>query len=425
MKIGHDPMIGEIIAIGDELTSGKILNTNSRFAAGHLFTAGHEIVAMATIGDTAAEIGNALKRAIKRADFVITIGGLGPTTDDRTNEAVADALDRPATFYPEILEKIQSKLSENPAQSELHLEKLAWLPKGAEVLKPESRMAGYLLIHDEKPIFFLPGVPHQMKELLADRVIPHLAVWQGTSGRHVRQRIFKIFGLPETEINKKLRHLENGDPQLRIGYYPVFPDVHVSLTVIDKNTQVAIDTFAAVSSEIETILDDYIYGSDNDSMAQVVGQLLRNHKKTLAVAESCTGGLISHKITGVAGCSDYFMGGVVAYSNSLKKKYLDVPGNLLQKFGAVSAQVALAMAKGIRTKTGSDFGIATTGIAGPTGGSREKPVGTVYFGICTAAAEQTKKISFTGGRRHIQELSAQTALDLLRRSLLDKKTKGM
>jgi nicotinamide-nucleotide amidase len=417
-------MIGEIIAIGDELTSGRILNTNSRFAAGCLFTAGHEIVAMATIGDTAGEIGRALRRAIRRADFVIAIGGLGPTTDDRTNEAVADALDRPATFHPEILDKIKNKSSQSPEGTGQDYEKLAWLPAGAEPLKPEARMAGYLLVHDSKPIFFLPGVPHQMKELMNDRVLPRLALWRGAASTRVLQRIFKVFGLQETAVNQKLKHIEKNDPQIRIGYYPVFPDVHVSLTVIDKNSREAENKFANLTAEIQDILSDCLYGSDETSMAQVVGLLLTEQHKTLAVAESCTGGLIGHKITRVAGSSNYFAGGVIAYANSLKEKYLDVEAGVLADHGAVSAEVARAMAAGIRERTACDIGLATTGIAGPTGGSREKPVGTVYFGLAARDLEKTFKFRFDGDRRQIQELAAQTGLDLIRRLLLDKITKA-
>jgi len=416
-------MIGEIIAIGDELTSGRILNTNSRFAAGHLFTAGHEIVAMATVGDTAAEIGSALKRALDRAEFVIVIGGLGPTSDDLTNEAVSIALDRPATLHPEILEKIQPELIGAPDREGLDLEKLAWLPAGAEVLKPESMMAGYLLVYAEKPIFFLPGIPHQMKKLMADRVIPRLALWQEGSARHVIQRVFKVFGLPETVINQQLLHLEKNDPQLRLGYYPVFPDVHVSLTVIDENIRTAQEKFAKAAKTIQDTLADSIYGTDDDSMAAAVGQLLVSQGKTLSVAESCTGGLIAHKITSVSGSSDYFAGGVVAYSNALKEHYLDVASELLEKFGAVSAPVARAMAAGIRRRTGTDIGVAVTGVAGPTGGSREKPVGTVYFGLAAEDKEETFKFHFTGNRRLVQEISAQTGLDLVRRLLLDKISK--
>ena len=416
-------MIGEIIAIGDELTSGRILNTNSRFAASHLFTAGHEIVAMATVGDTSAEIGSALKRALKRADFIIVIGGLGPTSDDCTNEAVSLALDRPATFHPEILEKIQPEPIDAPDRDGQALEKLAWLPAGAEVLKPESMMAGYLLVHAEKPLFFLPGIPHQMKELMEDRVIPRLALWQHGSARHVIQRVFKVFGLPETEINRQLLHLETMDEKLRLGYYPVFPDVHVSLTVIDNNTRTAQEKFAQAVQTIQDTLADAIYGIDDESMAAAVGRLLLTHGKTLAVAESCTGGLIAHKLTSFSGSSDYFVGGVVAYSNDLKERFLEVASSQLEEFGAVSAPVAGAMAAGIRRRTGTDIGIAVTGVAGPTGGSREKPVGTVYFGLAAEDKEETFKFHFTGNRKQVQEISAQTGLDLVRRLLLDKISK--
>jgi nicotinamide-nucleotide amidase len=412
-------MIGEIIAIGDELTSGRILNTNSRFAAGQLFTAGHEIVAMATVGDTAAEIGSALKRALKRADFIIVIGGLGPTSDDCTNEAVSQALERPATLHSEILEKIQPEPIDTPDREGQNLEKLAWLPAGAEVLKPESTIAGYMLVHTEKPLFFLPGIPHQMKELMADRVIPRLTLWQGGSARHVIQQVFKVFGLPETEINQQLLHLEEQDEKIRLGYYPVFPDVHVSLTVIDNNTRTAREKFAQAAQMIQDTLADAIYGADDDSMAAAVGKLLVSQGKTLAVAESCTGGLIAHKLTSVSGSSDYFAGGVVAYSNSLKEHFLDVASELLEQFGAVSAPVARAMAAGV----GTDIGIAVTGVAGPTGGSREKPVGTVFFGLATEHKEETFKFHFTGNRKQVQEISAQTGLDLVRRLLLDKISK--
>jgi nicotinamide-nucleotide amidase len=378
---------------------------------------------MATVGDTSAEIGSALKRALKRADFIIVIGGLGPTSDDCTNEAVSLALDRPATLHPEILEKIQPELIAAPDREGQDFEKLAWLPAGAEVLKPESMMAGYLLVHAETPIFFLPGIPHQMKELMADRVIPRLTLWHEGPARHVIQRVFKVFGPPETEINRQLLHLEELDEKIRLGYYPVFPDVHVSLTVIDNNTRTTQEKFAQAAQAIQDTLADAIYGSDDDSMAAAVGKLLVSQGKTLAVAESCTGGLIAHKLTSVSGSSDYFAGGVVAYSNSLKEHYLDVASELLEKFGAVSAPVARAMAVGIRRRTGTDIGIAVTGVAGPTGGSREKPVGTVYFGLASGQEEKTCKFHFTGNRRQVQEISAQTGLDLVRRLLLDKISK--
>jgi nicotinamide-nucleotide amidase len=217
-------MIGEIIAIGNELMSGRVLNTTSRFAAGLLFSAGHEIAAMATIGDTPIEISETLKRAIKRSDFVIVTGGLGATSDDLTSEVVGQALERAPVFHPEVFAKIKARLSKLDDQTVNGLQKLALLPTGAEVLNPEARMAGYLLVHDNKPIFFLPGVPHEMQELLADKVIPRLGVWQEGAAKLVKQKVYKVFGLGETEINRRVSHLEKKeDSRIRIGFYPVFP----------------------------------------------------------------------------------------------------------------------------------------------------------------------------------------------------------
>ncbi len=403
-------MLGEIIAIGDELTTGRILNTNSRFVASQLFAAGHDVVAMATIGDTANEIGTALKRAIRRAEFVIITGGLGATTDDLTNEAVADALGRPTVLFPEVLVKIKN------VSGAANLEKLAWLPEGAEVLKPEARMAGHLLVHDKTPLFFLPGVPHEMQELMVERVIPYLIAWQGDSARHVLQRVYKTFGLRETDINHKLEHLEKSDPRLRIGYYPVFPDVHICLTVIDERDD-GRRLYQEAAVEIESLLGDSVYGADDQTMESVVGGLLLKKKKILAIAESCTGGLCSHKITRVSGSSAYFAGGVVAYSNELKEDFLGVSGETLNIFGAVSEETAREMASGIRTRTGSDIAISITGIAGPDGGTAEKPVGTVCFGLATAEDIKSCRLQFHGDRWKIQEVAAQTALDLIRRQL--------
>lgn len=417
-------MIGEILAIGNELTSGRVLNTTSRFAAGQLFAAGHEIVAMATIPDTPAEIGAALNRAIKRSDFVIVTGGLGATSDDLTNEAVGRALDRPIEFHQDVFEKITARLPKTDGQDTRHLEKLAWLPAGAEILNPDASMAGYLLIQDDKPIFLLPGVPHEMKELLAERVIPRLALWKkGGDAKHVRQKIYKVFGLGETEINHRLDQLESNDERIRIGYYPVFPEVHLSLSVIDESDTGTGSLFAQYDREVLALLNDSFFGIDEDTMASVVGRILVEQGKTLATAESCTGGLIAHKITGVPGSSDYFAGGVVAYSNDLKEQFLGVKHSLLAEYGAVSSQAARAMADGIRTRTGADISVSVTGIAGPTGGTAEKPVGTVFFGLSTVHETIAIPCRFSGSRWQIQELTAVTALDYVRRLLLNKTLK--
>lgn len=408
-------MIGEIIAIGDELTSGRIINTTSGFAASQLFAAGHDIFAMHTIGDTPSLIGEALVRAIERVDFVIVTGGLGATSDDLTNEAVSEALNRPPTLYREILNQIQPRLQGNANDVEI-LQKLAWLPEGAEVLNAESRMAGYLLVYECIPIFFLPGIPGQMKKLFVEHVLPFLAGWSHDERNHIRQRIYRIFGVSENIINKQLRQLEN-TPNIRIGYYPVDSEVHVSLTVTGGNQEESDALLQRYDAIITETFGEKIYGFDQDTMASVIGDLLRRNGLHLSVAESCTGGLIASKITEVEGSSEWFVGGVVAYSHELKEKFLGVDKDVLAAHGAISAPVARAMAEGIAAKTGTPIGVSVTGIAGPSGGSEEKPVGTVHIGLAVNGVITDHHYQFTGSRREIQEITAQTALNQVRLSL--------
>ncbi len=407
----------EIIAIGDELTSGRILNTTSGYAARQLFEAGYEIYAMHTIGDTPTLIGDALKKAISQVDAVIVTGGLGSTDDDLTNEAVSMALNRPTLPNLEILSTVRAHLDEITSTPVGQLEKLAWLPEGAEALSPKSRMAGYQLIHDEKPIFFLPGIPSQMKQLLSEHVLPRLATWHKDHYLTTYQRLFKIFNLPEAEVNRRISTLDLSRAAL-IGYYPVFPEVHLSLIIRDKQNQSAEKLFHSSCKAINTVLGDAIYGYDRDCMESVAGNLLSRAGWHLAVAESCSGGLISQKLTNIPGSSAFFLGGVISYSNNLKIKFLDVTENLLREKGAVSREVAEAMASGIRNRTEADIGLAVTGIAGPTGGTPEKPVGTVYIGISTSEGVWATRFQFAGDRQQIREITAQTGLDLIRKYLL-------
>lgn len=410
----------EIIAIGDELTSGRILNTTSSFAARKLFEAGYEISAMNTIGDTPSLIGEALKQALDRADAVLVTGGLGTTDDDLTNEAVSKALNRPTLPNFEILSTIRAHLDDITSTPVSQMEKLAWLPSGAEALSPASRMAGYQLIHDDKPIFFLPGIPSQMQHLLVEHVLPKLATWQKDHRLATYQRIFRIFNLPETEVNRRIATLDLS-PDVHIGYYPVFPEVHLSLTVRDKKNNNAKRLFKSSCQAINTVLGDAIYGHDRETLEMVIGRLLVERNLKLAVAESCTGGLICSKITDTPGSSAYLLGGVVAYANELKKEYLGVPEEMLQTHGAVSRETAETMAVGVRRRCGADIAVAVTGIAGPGGGTEEKPVGTVYIAIATAEENWVTRFHFAGDREQIREITAESGLDLVRKYLLQKK----
>lgn len=411
-------MKGEIIAIGDELTSGRILNSTSALAARQLFLLGHEVGAMLTIGDEPELIGEALTRALARADFVLVTGGLGATTDDLTNEAVAKALHLNTITNPCVQANIDSRLAKGEISCAASLAKLTQLPEGAEVLDDECRMAGYLLHHQGKPIYLLPGVPPQMEILLRDKVLPGLQALDAARAVPVTQRVYRTCGLYEIEINKRLQALEQDGVQ--IGYYPVGAEVHVSLTGHGMVQGVADPQFVRADAIIRAALGEDLYGIDQESLATVTGRLLLERGWMLATAESCTGGLIGASLTEAAGSSRWFRGGVIAYANGIKEELLDVTPSLLVRHGAVSAEVARAMAQGAANRLGCAIAVAATGIAGPGGGSDDKPVGTVYLGLCCNGQLSDRRCHFYGARRQIQEKTAQTAMDMVRRALLPR-----
>lgn len=408
-------MIGEIIAIGDELTSGRIINTTSGLAARHLFLLGHSIRAMHTIGDDQELIGTTLKAAIGRSDFVLVTGGLGATSDDLTNEAVIKALGLHGAVHPGVRANIESRLV-NGDQVAASLAKLAQLPEGVEVLDPECRMAGYLLWYEGKPLYFLPGVPPQMEILLRDKVLPGLQAFDAGRALPVCQRVYRTCGLYEIEINKRLKPLENQG--IEIGYYPVGAEVHVSLTGHNLHAGTDDPGFQRADAFIREALGDNLYGLDQDTLAIVTGRLLARHNLMLGVAESCTGGLIAAALTEIPGSSRWFKGGAVVYANQLKERLLGIESTLLHQHGAVSSATAQAMANGAVQHLSCDIAVAATGIAGPDGGSTEKPVGTVYLGLAFRGTVFDRLCRFYGSRRQIQEKTAQTAIDMVRRALL-------
>lgn len=415
-------MIGEIIAIGDELTSGRILNTTSAYAARKLFDAGYTIHAISTIGDSPVLIGEALLRAITRVDFIIVTGGLGSTDDDLTNEAVSRALNRPTMPNLAILAQIRKHLLGRQTSPDDPLEKLAWLPGGAEAFDPSSSIAGYQLTHDDTPIFFLPGVPDEMMELMNRNVLPRLAAWKEGSGLQTSQRVYKVYGIGEAEVNRRMKSL-NLDEAIRIGYYPVFPDVHLSVLFRGTDRQSSRRRFAAACHQVEETLGSVVYGRDQDELEAVAGTLAKHAGLRLATAESCTGGLLAHRLTKVPGSSDYFEGGAITYSNRMKTELLGVAAALIDRQGAVSREVAEAMANGVRVRCQTDIGIGITGIAGPEGGTAANPVGTVFIAIADRQDCRVAWYRFAGDRHHIQVLAAHTGLDLLRLYLLNQRNR--
>ncbi len=408
-------MKGAILAIGNELVTGRVLNTTSFLAARWLFPFGYELEEITTIPDNLSLIKDHLRRLLGRYPFLILSGGLGPTTDDLTNQAVAEALGLSLVVQEEVLTRIKAwernaGLPPNPLRR-----KMAELPEGAVLLTNEKAMAGYYLRVEGKLLFCLPGVPQEFEYLLKERVIPLLQE-HFPPKEAVKFKLYKLFGLREADINLKLKEFEHLSG-VSLGYYPVLPEIHLSLTVRRPDPKEAEELFAHVEKEIYRSLGEYIFGENEDLLEAVIGRLLVERKETLSVAESCTGGLIASRITRVPGSSAYFERGVVTYTNRAKHEILGVPQEYLEKYGAVSEPVARAMAEGIRRLADTDYGLSVTGIAGPTGGTPEKPVGTVWIGFSCAEATVACCFLFPGDRHLVQDFSATTALDWLRRYL--------
>ncbi len=409
-------MKGAILAIGNELVRGRVFNTTSFWAARELLFQGYEIQEILTVPDDLELIVLRLRDLLSRYAFCLLSGGLGPTTDDITNEAVAKALGKSLVTNEKMVHRIKEReKAQNLPHNPLRL-RMARLPEGAILLTNTQAMAGYYLVLGRSLLFCLPGVPQEFRHLLKTKVIPLLKEKLPLK-ISIRSRLYKIFGLREADINLKLKSLEEELSGVYLGYYPVLPEIHLSVLIRAPSVEEADKLFELVDQKITKTFEPFIFGHDEDLLEAVIGKLLSKRKETLAVAESCTGGLIASRITRVPGSSNYFERGVVTYSNQAKKEILGVPEEVLVSYGAVSEPVALAMAEGVRKLAGSDYGLSVTGIAGPTGGSPEKPVGTVWIGFSCQEATVAQCFLFPGDRHLVQDYAAGTALDWLRQYL--------
>ena len=399
-----------LIFIGDELIYGAINNTNSIVAGRTLTSYGFEIGEIITLPDNIDIIADYLKALTKKYDFLIISGGLGPTDDDLTNLAVTKAFNLKLREYPEFLSAIYSareyKLSQELAK------KMALLPEGAIPLSKDFSSAGYLLEIENKPLFFLPGVPHQFDNLLNTEVIPRLLNLSAETKEQIIKTL-RFFDLNETDLNQFINTFPDEIlSSIKIGYYPVFPEVKLILRgKNEKDLRVFI-------KRLKEKFAPYLISEKDKNLPQVIGELLQERKEKLATAESCTGGLLASFITSVSGSSLYFDRGFVTYSPESKIELLGVNPETIKKFDVVSYEVAIEMAEGARKKTGVDYALSITGFAGPTGGTPENPVGTVYIGFSYKNKIKAFRFSFLGERRDIQILASYTSLDILRRYLL-------
>ena len=413
----------ETIAVGSELLLGGRLDTNSLFIADRLAACGIELRYKTTVGDDLSDIVAVLKTALRRARVVILTGGLGPTIDDLTREAVAQATGHRLSRRKAALDGMIARLVEwgrTPTTTQF---RQAMIPARAEILfNPVG--TGFSLVWKGTFLTALPGVPREMEPMVRDGVLPQLQAWMRTQKRlsasPMIRRVLHTSGVPESIVDQALVGLVPKGCTIQLGIYASPMEVMVSLTG-PAGAEGAV-TIEQLLKEAKTRLGDIVYGEEDETMESVVGRLLNEQQLTLAVAESCTGGLIGHRLTQVPGASTYVDRVAVTYSNRAKVEMLGVPSGLLKRHGAVSAEVAAAMARGIRERSGASVGVSVTGIAGPGGATESKPVGLVYVGLDGGPGEaMTKEFRFHGGDRTvIKQRSSQAALDLLRRWLIKK-----
>jgi nicotinamide-nucleotide amidase len=436
-----DPVIqtAALLSTGDEIVGGRTVDTNSSHIADRLAGLGVEVVSVMVVGDYPERIAWAWEASLERADLVLSTGGLGPTADDLTNQTLAAVAGVELERHEAEAERIRElfRLRGRP-MPENNLRQ-ADLPHGAVVVpNPLGTAPGYRLEiprGSRRPVaIVLPGVPREMKRMLEDSVLPWVA-GRLRPGQVVVARTFQTFGLPESALDELLEGAVPAD-QGRLAFRASFPRISVRITVTGAAGQ-AEQRLEQLAGEVRRRLGGAVYAEGDLGMEEVVGELLRDHGRTLATAESCTGGLIGHRLTNVAGSSDYYMGGLVAYSNDLKQEGLGVSPLTLERFGAVSEETAREMAVGACRACGADLGVATTGVAGPAGGTEAKPVGTVAIAVAERIGPEgdrsagsgaaidpaawrvdSRLFHFNGTREWIKVLTSQVALDWIRRHLL-------
>ena len=411
-------MQAEIIAIGSEMLTPFRVDTNSLYLTDQLERLGIPVIRKTVVGDNREHLKAVFAEALQRSDLVIGIGGLGPTEDDRTRESVAELLGRPLERSEEVVRMLRERFRAfGRKMPEVNLRQ-AMVPAGATWLPNDNGTAPGLWMETdgEKIVLLLPGPPSELKPLFEEYCLVKLR------SRAPRQafasKVLKVTGMAESEVEEKIapiyRTYENPETTLLASAGEI--QIHLRGTGADAGD--ALRRVEELGERIENALGDAVFSRGNESLEQVVGLYLMMRGATLAVAESCTGGLLGQRITSVPGSSHYFLGGVVCYSDKLKTKLVGVPESMLKRKGAVSAEVAEALARGIRSRAGATLGVGITGVAGPQGGSPDKPVGTVFISLAEAHRAKTVKHRFPGDRERIRQFASQAALNLVRRKLL-------
>jgi nicotinamide-nucleotide amidase len=413
----------EILTIGDELMRGEIVDSNKSFLSERLLGLDIETRHHTSVGDDSDDMIDAFRRAAGRSDYVLVSGGLGPTRDDLTAEKLAAAFGRALVLDAAALETIRAFFRGVGREMTPNNESQAYFPEAAEVLpNPIGTAPGFLLVEEGACFFCMPGVPRELYRMMDEQVLPRIAE-RYSGGRVVRSALLRTFGMGESTLDAELADIA-ASGEVSLGFRTAFPDNYLRAVARGDSAEAADASLARICAAIRERLGALVYAEGDETLEAVVGRLLREHGKTIAVAESCTGGLIAERITGIPGSSAYFLGGVVAYANSAKAALLGVSEAVLAEHGAVSESVARALAEGARERFGADFGVATTGISGPEGGSPAKPVGTVYVALARAEGTHCDHFVFPLDRTRHRQLSAQIGLDWVRRALLGEELVG-
>ena len=406
-----------ILSTGDELITGKVIDTNSAFIADRLFSMGIKVAAVLKVGDDREALLWAMREAADLGEIIIGTGGLGPTEDDLTSEVVAEFLGCPLVQNEEIAAALRKRFEARRIPWTANNLKQALFPQGAEILpNPVGTAPGFRVSFGEnKTLSWLSGVPQEMTAMFDLAVMPWIVAMRGGQDQ-IFSQAFKVYGLTESKLDDLVKPI-GLEPGIKLSFRAHYPDLTLRVTVAGASEEQR--RFIETCKRIRLILGSHIYAEGDTTLEQRVGQLLSERHRTLALAESCTGGLISHRITGIAGSSAYYLGGVTSYANDVKVKLLGVTPATLEKYGAVSQETALEMSHGIRERIGADFGLSVTGIAGPGGGTPEKPVGTVWISIAQAKNHEARLFQFHGDRERIILGTSQAALNWLRLALLE------
>ncbi len=412
-------MNAEIIAVGSEMLTAERVDTNSLYLTGELNKLGVEVVFKCVIGDDCDRLADAVQRALGRSGIVILSGGLGPTEDDVTRGAVARALGRPLIFDPAIAAVLEQRFARTKRKMSEVNKRQAFVLEGAEVLSNDRGTApGQWVRASGSVAILLPGPPHELKSMFERECLPRLAPL--VPRQIIRTAFLRITGMPESDLDALISPVYKKYQNPVTTILAANGDLQVHLRARCSTQAEADSLLAQVTAPIEALLGDRLYSRTGDPLEVVVGDLLRKQKATVAVAESCTGGMLGARFTATPGSSDYFLGGFITYSDALKTDLLGVSPETLKEFGAVSQETAGAMAVGARGRTGSTYALAITGIAGPGGGTAQKPVGLVYVAVADAAGTVVVNRNFLGDRQRIRVFTTQTALDLLRRRIIGR-----